>query len=644
MAERKSSVSFFDVLFSTLCFVYVWILVHYALFMWESRQRYGIIFLTMTLMLAALGLVKKKSVLGLKGNGRLILSSVFFALAFGVGIYFWVEYPSLVWERAGFINNLDIMASGIVIYLVIQLTWITSGPVIPIVTLFFIAYAMFGHWVPWSFFYHPPISFTRFMELSCAEINGIFGTLNQIGATWIAIFAFFAGFVQGFGGLDFVLQLTSRLVGRRKTNMPQVAVLASMGFGGMSGSAGANAISTGAFTIPIMKRFGMPPAIAGAVESVASSGGQIMPPILGAVAFVMCDYLNKYYYQIILASLFPSIIYFGSTMLSVYFLAKRFIDPNREIEMPPEFKEKMGFTDLIQGVPIAVSLFILLYVFIVYKVNILIGGFYTLTAFLVCRFVYEVFVARGRLAFIQSFLKGVYKGTLRGTSMMIPIGAMLGALGIVIRVLTTTGLAEKISFYTVSIFGANLFILLFFIMIICILFGMAVTTVAAYILVVTLASPALMKVGIDPLVAHFSVFYWAMLSAITPPVAAVCVVTSGIANANFMKTAWESMKLGAQMFILPFIFVMEPGILSFSSKGIVPFIISSIGFLALAAGIQSRWGWWQQLLLIVLSVAIFLPLALTYKLFFAGITLIALLILWKRYADKVKPAPMLMEV
>lgn len=644
MAKSKRTVSFFDVLFSTLCFIYVCILIHYALFMWESRQRYGIIFLTLTLMIASLMLLKKKAVFGLKGNAQRIISGVFFVIVMCLGIYFWVEYPSLVWERAGDINNLDVLFSAIMIYLVIQLTWNTSGPIIPIVTLVFIFYGMLGHLLPGSFFHHPAISFTRFMELSCAEINGIFGTLNQLGATWIAIFAFFAGFVQGFGGLDFILQLTSRLVGRRKTNMPQVAVLASMGFGGMSGSAGANAVSTGAFTIPIMKRFGMPPAMAAAVESVASGGGQIMPPILGAVAFVMCDYLDKYYYQILLSSLFPSIIYFGSTMLSVYFLAKRFIDPNREIEMPPEFQEKMGLKDLSQGIPIAISFFVLLYVFIVYKVNILIGGFYTVAAFLISRFVYEIFAAGGRLAFILSFLKGVYKGILRGTSMMIPIAAMLGALGIVIRVLTTTGLAEKISFYTVSIFGANLFILLFFIMIICIVFGMAVTTVAAYILVVTLAAPALMKVGIDPLVAHFSVFYWAMLSAITPPVAAVCVVTAGIANANFMKTAWESMKLGAPKFILPFIFIMEPEILSFSSKGIVPFIISGVGFAALSAGIQSGWGWWQQLLLIALSIATFLSSAITYKLFFAGITLIALCILWKRYDHKVKPASTLAEV
>ncbi len=136
--------------------------------------------------------------------------------------------------------------------------------------------------------------------------------------------------MHGFGGLDYILRLVGRMVGRSKIGMPQVAVLASMAFGGMSGSAGANAISTGAFTIPTMKRFGMPPAIAAAIESVASSGGQIMPPILGAVAFVMCDYLDMHYYEILLASLWASMTFFGSTMLGVYFWPNATSTPPRK--------------------------------------------------------------------------------------------------------------------------------------------------------------------------------------------------------------------------------------------------------------------------------------------------------------------------
>lgn len=638
MINKLKHISFFNAFYSFLCIVYVWILIHYSIAMWETRQRYGIIFLTLTLMVASLLESKRKTFLGLKGTSKSLLAGLFFILALVGGIYFWIEYPSLVYERAGDINSLDALVSVFFIYLVIQLTWATSGATIPLVTIIFISYAMFGHILPkGSFFYHPHISFIRFMELSCAEIDGIFGVLNQIGATWIAIFAFYAGFVQGFGGLDFILRCVYRLVARRKTGVPQIAVLASMGFGGMSGSAAANAVSTGSFTIPTMKRFGLPPAVAASIESVASSGGQIMPPILGAVAFVMCDFLNLYYYQVLFASLFASIIYFGSTMLSVHFIAKRFIDPNKEVDMPAEFKEKMSPGFLLQGLPIGISLFVLLYVFIIYRINILLGGFYTIMSFLICRFVYELFLAKGRPISMLTFFKGVYSGTIRGATTIVSIGPMLGALGIVIRVLTTTGLAEKISYQVVFAFAGNILLLLFFTMIICIIFGMAVTTVAAYILVVTLAAPALLEVGIQPLVAHFAVFYWGMLSAVTPPVAAVCVVTAGIANSNFFKTCWESIKLGIPKFILPFFFISYPEILSLSPQGFTAFLIASIGFMALSAGIQSGWGVWQQVLLIALAVMILTFPTGLYLWISIFITVIVFPILWKTYSGRVRP-------
>jgi TRAP-type uncharacterized transport system fused permease subunit len=167
-------------------------------------------------------------------------------------------------------------------------------------------------------------------------------------------------------------------------------------------------------------------------------------------------------------------------------------------------------------------------------------------------------------------------------------------------------------------------------MIICIIFGMAVTTVAAYILAVTLAAPALLKIGIDPLVAHFCVFYWAMLSAITPPVAGVCVITAGIAKAGLMRTSWESIKLGLPKFILPFIFITQPKLLSFSLSGVGPFVLSSLGFIALSAGIQSGWGYWQQALLMVLGAGVFI-LTGYYSWACAILILLIFPVLWAKY-------------
>lgn len=634
MTDKAKQITSYDILFGLLSVLYVGNLLFYALFMWESRQRYAIIFLCMTLMLCVLVVAKHKSFWGLKGRLKNIILSAFFVLSLAGGLYFWVEYQSLVYERAGDVNNLDILVSAVYIYMVIQFTWSTSGPIIPTVTLVFAAYGLFGHWLP-GFLHHPYISWNRFTELSCAEINGIFGPLNQIGATWIAIFGFFAGFIQGFGGLEYILRTTYRLVGRNKVGVPQVAVLASMGFGGMSGSAGANAAGTGSFTIPTMKRFGMPASVAASIESVASSGGQIMPPILGAAAFVMCDYLNMYYYQILLASIWPSILFFGSTMLSVHFLAKRYIDPNAEVDMPPEFKKKMTPSYLLQGVPIAFSFIVLLFVFIAFQVNILIGGFFSIASFFLARFVYELIAARGKTIFLWTFVKGVFRGAISGTRIIFSIGIMLAALGIVIRVLTTTGLAEKLSYHMVSAFGSHLWLLLFFTMVVCIVFGMAVTTVAAYILVVTLAAPALVKVGIEPIVAHFAVFYWAMLSGITPPVAPVCVITAGIGHANFLHTCWESMKLGFPKFIMPFMFIAYSKMLSFSLGGFYVFILGAVAFCALSAGIQSGWGWWQQGLLIIISAVALYPTPAYVTWTAVGILAVIFPVMWWKCSSKI---------
>lgn len=628
MPDDAKRISAVDVVYGVLCSLYVWMLVYYALTMWESRQRYGVLFLSLTLMIGAVMVGRKRTFMHMKGVGQKVAAGACFVLTMACFAYLWIEYPSLVWERAGFINDWDMIVSIVFIYVLIQITWSTSGPIIPTVTLIFTAYALFGHWLPDGFLHHPPISLTRFTELSCAEINGVFGLLNQVGATWIAIFAFFAGFVHGFGGLDYILRLVGRMVGRSKIGMPQVAVLASMAFGGMSGSAGANAISTGAFTIPTMKRFGMPPAIAAAIESVASSGGQIMPPILGAVAFVMCDYLDMHYYEILLASLWASITFFGSTMLGVYFLAKRYIDPTKEVNMPEELRGKMSLEYALQGVPILFAFVVLLYVFIVYQLNILAGGFWTIMSFLAARLAYEIYVAKGKPNFAWTYVKGVYRGTLAGAAMMVSIGAMLGTLGIVIRILTTTGLGEKISFFMVSAASGHLWLLLLLTMMCCIVFGMAVTTVAAYILTVTLVAPALTQMGIPPLVAHFTVFYWAMLSSITPPVAAVCVITAGLAGANFLETCWESMKLGAPKFILPFIFITYPDILRFDLAGLEVFLISGVGFAALCAGLQSGWVWWQRLAMLVLGALILCPTATWLLWVLLAITVVLFPLLW----------------
>lgn len=578
----------YDVIFSILCIFYTGMLLHYTFTLWGTPLEYGILFLTMTLIIAVVVNLKEKGGLYpfLKRKWNSVFATLIIIISLAGGIYYWTQFDQLRHWRAGDTNTLDRFMAFLLIVIIIQMAWTYTGRAIPIVTLAFSAYALFGDYLPTTLLHHGQISLNRFLEISGAELDGIFGSLNQIGATWVAVFCFLAGFIQAFGGMDYILRLSWVLVRRFRRGLPQMAVVGSMGFGMMSGSSAANAVGTGAYTIPLMKSYGMPPKIAAAIEATASSGGQIMPPVMGAVAFLICDYLGKYYYEIVAASLLPSLLFYGCVALGVFFLASKYMSREDTGEIPDMFKQKLDKAYILQGTPLFFCLAAMVYVFVVYRVGALVGGFVAIASFVAMRLIYDLVAARGKPSVLITWIKGLLEGTKRGTTMLFPIGVLLACLGIVVRVLLVTGLGQKISFYMVEMCGGNLWLLLFFSMIVCVIFGMAVTSVAAYILVVTLAAPALLQVGIPPLSTHFAVFYWSLISGFTPPVAAVVVVTSRLAKSGYLPTCWESIKLSLAFFLLPFVFCTRPDILSFSVRGLAVFIPCAIGLAGMVVGIQ----------------------------------------------------------
>ena len=607
MLSKIKVSEYLNILISVLSIIYVGMLFHFSLFMWETRKRYGILYIGLTLLIAIIIAGRDRKILP-RINGILNYSiMLLFIIGSVIGmLYFFFNFENLVCYRAGDNTTADFIFSFIMIYLVFHLSIVRSGIVIPLVSFIFIIYGLVGHLFPaGTFFSHAPMSFSRILAVSAAEVDGIFGMLNEIGATYVAIFVFFASLIQGFGGLDYVVKMAYQIVGKSKVHLPQVAVLSSMAFGCMSGSAIANVVGTGAFTIPTMKKFGVPGKIAAAIESVASSGGQIMPPILGAAAFVMADYLNKFYFEILLNSVYPALIFYSTVGISVYFLSKRYVKADVETHEDEIIKVKMTRAEKLEGLPILIGFLVLLIVFRVSKLNILLGGLFTTVAFLVSRLVYDICLKHLKYSTFKEYFVNIYKGMVIGAEMMLTIALMLSILGIVINILTTTGLAEKLSFYMVEYFGSSLILFMFFTCVICILFGMGVTTVAAYILAVTLAAPAMLKLGVPAIITHFSVFYWSMLSGITPPVAPVCVAGAGLAGSKFFPTCWESIKLGFPIIFLPIIFVTEPRILEFGFVGLEPFIICIVGFAAFAASIQSDFGIWNKLILFILSLGIF---------------------------------------
>ena len=429
-------------------------------------------------------------------------------------------------------------------------------------------------------------------------MDGIYGMLNQIGCSWIAIFVFYAGLIQGFRGLDLVLKGGQWLTQKSRYMLGQTAVLGSLVFGMFSGSAGANAAGTGSFTIPMMKRYGIPGETAGAIEAVASSAGQIMPPIMGAAAFLMCDFVGMYYMDLIAIAFIPALMAYFTIAFAVYIITRKYITgaPQLDVESPVATTDEQPLPfaplrepNVYDAIPIVGSITFLMVLLAVFRLNVLVGGFFTICSFLAMRLIFDMVVARGKPLGIINFGKGILLGLRAGSLNMAAMAVTLATMGMVIKILVATGLAQKLSFLMVDLAGDNFVILMFLVAVTCILFGMTVSTVACYILVAVLAAPALVHFGVPLVSSHFAVFYLAIISGITPPVAGVCIITCLLSGARFLPTCWEAIKIGVPLFVLPFAFMIHPEI--FVMEATTPLVIGLvlIGILGVILGLQMPW-------------------------------------------------------
>lgn len=556
----------------------------YARTLFETRERYAIIFLALSLLICILQSTKGKQFFPLRKKWNTFAVITVASLVVFTGVYFYAEYWDLITLRAGANTLPDLILATLLVYLVMHITWKTSGKAIPLLVLAFYIYGIVGPWLPGALV-HYGLNFGRIIRLSALDMDGIFGSFNQVAATWVAIFVVYAGLIQGFGGLEYIVNITGKVTERFKYGLPQVAVIGSLVFGSFNGSAGANAAGTGSITIPTMKRRGLSGDSAAAIEAVASSGGQLMPPVMGAAAFVMCDYLEVPYVRIISAGFPPALLFYGAVALGVYLLSRRSLKPPLVTNLGEESKH-FTMTYYLQGLPIIISIISLLVVLIHFRLDPLSAGFYFIISFLVTRLLYDLATSKIRLSIGARFITNIIKGMRIGAVIMAPLAALIACMGIVVGVLVSTGLAQKISWMMVDLAGGSLVILLLLIMLVSILFGLAVSTFVCYILVVMLAAPALATFGIEPLPAHFTVFYLGLISGVTPPVAIAAAVAAGIAGAPFFKVCWASMRLAVAMFILPFVFVTRPALLAGDATAIVTMLIVMIPLFALVIAIQ----------------------------------------------------------
>lgn len=501
----------------------------------------------------------------------------------GVHLYFHADQFALMALK---LNLKDTIVGILGLIIIFEATRRVMGWIMPTVAGIFLLYGIFGQYMP-GLIAHRGYSLERIAYQMWFTTEGVLGTPLGVSATFVAVFVIFAAFLRESGAGDFFINVAFGAFGRFRGGPAKAAVVASSLFGTFSGSAIANVVGTGTFTIPLMKKTGYRPQFAAAVESVSSTGGQLVPPVMGAAAFLMTEFIDMSYGQIMLAAILPAFLYY----LAVFVMVDLEAGANNIVGLPrgelPSVKMEF-LKNWIMTMPILVLIGLLAYS----GTSPSKAGFWaTITVVIV-----------GLINRNSSFKpKDILKCLEAGGKAVIEVATACSLAGVIIGIITLTGLGMKLSNVLITIAGGNSIILLVLTAIACIILGMGVPTTACYLVVAMLVAPALIQMGIVPVAAHLFVFYYGVLAMITPPVALAAYAGAGIAGSDPFKTGFTACKLGILAFIIPFMFVLGPSLLL---EGTAPEIIQSIvtaiaGTLVISLGIN---GWWRKPLHMVTRV------------------------------------------
>src|SRR5690625_2863111 len=443
------------------------------------------------------------------------------------------------------LTSLDIIFGSLFVLLAIEAARRTIGFMIISVAIVFILYMLLGHLFS-GILYHREMGFLEVLDQLAFSFNGLWGSPLAVAATFVFMFVLFGAFLQESGASEFFFRLSIALAGRTRGGATKIAVIASSFFGAISGSPTANVVTTGAFTIPMAKKTGYSPRFAAAVEAVASTGGSILPPIMGSSAFLMAAVTGISYKAIALAAILPAILYYFSLFMMVHLEAVRLDLPRADQKSIPNVIPvlKEGWFYFIP---------------VVILIGFLLAGYSpSRTGFLgiISIIVVSWFNKSSRMG-----LREIIHSLAQGARSAIPISAACAAAGIVIAGIMTTGLGGKLSSIILNITSGHLIPSLILIMIMCIILGMGMPVAAAYVLTAMLAAPTLINLGVSPIAAHLFIVYFSIISAITPPVAVASFAAAGIAEANPTAVGFEALRLGLISFIIPFMFVFQPALL-----------------------------------------------------------------------------------
>ncbi|WP_058909897.1 TRAP transporter permease [Entomohabitans teleogrylli] len=527
---------------------------------------------------------------------------LFIALTLVAYGYFYLYYYDLHVVRKSIPDTTDYVMAAIGIAVLFEGARRTTGYFIPGLATFAIIYAMFGQYFP-GIFGHAGFSAERLLYRLFMTSEGIFGITLSTASTAIVVFILFGAFLSVSGATLLFNDLAMAVAGRRRGGPAQVAVISSALTGSLSGSAVANVATTGTFTIPLMTSIGLTPRFAGAVEATASTGGMIMPPIMGAAAFIMAGFLGISYSTIVIAAIIPALLYYAALIIAIDFEAKKQGLKGISKENIPQVKAILKQRGLL-----LLPLVIVIATLLMGRTPIY-AGFLGIISIIVASWLSLDTSVRMTPKKIAWALNEAARGAIQVT-------LACAAIGVIICVVTMTGIGSTLAFNIVALTGGTLWLILLVVMLVCIVLSMGLPSTALYIVVAVTASPILIQAGVNPLAAHFFVFWFGALSNITPPVALASYTAASIARSDPMKTSWTAVKLALPGFVIPFILVYNPMLLMQGADINVISVIHMIGsalvgIYALSAATSQFWSirtnWLENLLLISAALLLIKP-------------------------------------
>ena len=598
-----------------------------------------------------------------------VLAWILAALGMSTAFYQWIFEADLI-QRSGELTTADLVIGLILIMLVFEAARRVMGPALPIICGLFLAYGLFGQYLPGELA-HRGYGLDQIVNQLSFGTEGIYGTPTYVSATYIFLFILFGSFLEQAGMIKLFTDFALGLFGHRLGGPAKVAVFSSALMGTITGSGVANVVTTGQFTIPLMKRFGYRAAFAGGVEATASMGSQLMPPVMGAVAFIMAETINVPFVEVARAALVPALLYFGSVFWMVHLEAKRAGLVGLPKDQCPNPWSAVrarwyllipllvligllfsGRTPLFSGtVGLALTAIVILGSAVILNVSalgwriaywvalgLLCVGFFPLGIGMIFGVIAALVIACWFVKGGRETLRLCLHALVEGARHAVPVGIACALVGVIIGIITLTGVATTFAGFVLDMGKSSLFLSLLLTMLTCLVLGMGIPTIPNYIITSSIAAPALLDLGVPLLVSHMFVFYFGILADLTPPVALACFAAAPIAGERGLKISLWAVRIAMAGFVVPFMAVYAPALMLQENDllGIVYIVVKALFAIGLW-GAASIGHWrapltgYERLLALVAGATLIAALPLTDEI---GFALGALVVGWHLWRNR----------